>query len=153
MIWILLAAAAAAAPGQPADTPRAFIQKIYAGYANKNYNPLSHADRIFAPRLVAAFNEDSRLAKGEVGYLDGDPLCDCQDFVKIGAQVRSLSQPSKQSALATVHVTYGTGEARDLKLKLQRTSRGWRVADIGTKEEPSLLSAIEKANREARHRH
>jgi hypothetical protein len=145
-MWILLAAAAA----QPAETPKAFIQRIYAGYSNKDYNPLSKADRIFAPKLVAAINEDARLAKGEVGYLDGDPLCDCQDFVKIGAQVRSVSQPSKQNAVAKVHITYGTGEARDLKLTLLRTNRGWRVADIGSPEEPSLLSAIEKSNREMR---
>jgi hypothetical protein len=147
MMWILLAAAAA----QSAETPKAFIQRIYAGYSNKNYNPLNKADRIFAPKLVAAINEDARLAKGEVGYLDGDPLCDCQDFVKIGAKVQSLSQPSRQSAVAKVRVTYGTGDApRDLKLTLLRTSRGWRVADIGSPEEPSLLNAIEKANREAR---
>jgi len=147
---ILLYLAAAAAP--VSETPRGFIQRIYAGYAHKNYNPLDHAERTFAPRLTAAIREDERLASGEVGYLDGDPLCDCQDYAKLAATIRSLKVSGKANAVAAVHVTYGTGEARDLKLTLVRTANGWRIADISSPEEPSLLHALEKSNAEAKKR-
>ena len=147
---ILLYLAAAAAP--VAETPRTFIERIYAGYAHKNYNPLDKPDRVFAPKLTAAIRADERLANGEVGYLDGDPLCDCQDFAKLGATIRSLRLSGKATAVAAVHITYGTGEARDLKLTLLRTAGGWRVADIASPEEPSLLRALERSNAEAKRR-
>lgn len=146
MILIYVAAAAA----QPADTPRAFIQRLYAGYARKHYNPLDRPERAFAPRLTAAIREDERLAKGEVGYLDGDPLCDCQDYARLGATIRSLKPSGKANAIAAVHLTYGTGEARDLKLTLLRTAAGWRIADVSSPDEPSLLKALEKSNAEAK---
>ncbi|HEY6048264.1 MAG TPA: DUF3828 domain-containing protein [Sphingomicrobium sp.] len=150
MTLLLLAAAGA----QPAETPRAFIQRIYAGYVDDNYSPLRRMDRIFARPLVAAIREDERLAHGEVGYLDGDPLCDCQDWAKIGATIRSLAQPTKRSAVATVRLTYGTADPpHDLKLQLALTPAGWRVADVGSPDEPSLLHALEAANREARKHH
>jgi hypothetical protein len=146
MILAALALAAAA----PAETSRAFVTRLYAGYAHKNYNPLDRLDRVFAPRLAAAIREDTRLAKGEVGYLDGDPICDCQDYAKLTARIRSLVTPSAASATANLHLNYGTGEARDLTLKLVLTRAGWRVADVGTKEEPSLLRALEESNRKLR---
>lgn len=140
----------AAAAGPIAETPRTFVQRIYVGYARKDYNPLDRPDGIFAPKLTAAIREDERLANGEVGYLDGDPLCDCQDYARLGATIRSLKLSGKSNAVAAVHISYGTGEARDLRLTLLRTANGWRVADISSPEEPSLLHALEKANAEAR---
>lgn len=148
MMLLFLAAAAA----QPADSPRAFVQRIYAGYARKNYNPLDRPDGIFAPELTAAIREDERLAKGEVGYLDGDPLCDCQDYARLGATIRSMKLIGKANAVAAVHLTYGNGEARDLNLTLLRTASGWRVADVASPDEPSLLKALEKSNAEAKRR-
>ena len=71
---ILLALVAAAA--QPAQSPKAYMQRLYANYAHSDYSPFTHPERVFAPRLLSAINEDSKLANGEVGYLDGDPVCE-----------------------------------------------------------------------------
>jgi hypothetical protein len=62
-------------------------------------------------------------------------------------QVRSLKQPTRHSADARVHVDLGIGEARDLRLKLVLTAGGWRVADVGSADEPSLLGALQRSNR------
>ena len=67
---MLLALALAAAPA--AESPRAFVERIYAGYRTSGFSPFARPERWFAPRLLAAIKEDSRLAHGEVGYLDGD---------------------------------------------------------------------------------
>jgi hypothetical protein len=150
VILAFLAALGALAASPRAESPRQFIARVYAGYARENYSPLDKPAAIFAPALVREIREDQRLAKGEVGYLDGDPLCDCQDYGKLTAQVRTLKRPTKQSADAQVHVDLGIGEARDLRLKLVLTADGWRVADVGSKDEPSLLGAIEKSNRQLR---
>jgi hypothetical protein len=144
MIFLYLAALAG---GGQAESPRAFIQRIYAGYAKRSYNPLNRIDGIFAPPLAAAIREDARLAHGEVGYLDGDPLCDCQDYGRIRAEVRRLTRPTRQSAEAAVHVDLGIGEARDLRLRLVLTPKGWRVGDVGSADQPSLLKALQRANR------
>ena len=55
------------------------------------------------------------------------------------------------SARVSVHFT-GTSESRDIRLKLVRTPLGWRIADVGTKSEPSLLKDLLEANRKARRR-
>ena len=146
MIMILLAAASTAA-AQPA---RSFVERLYANYRIANYSPLDHSERVFAPQLDAAIKEDSRLAHGEVGFLDGDPICSCQDT---GGMHSKLVSVTMSGASATAHVLLkwdGDKKARDVELKLIHTPAGWRVADVATSDEPSLLKDLQKANREAR---
>ncbi len=58
---------------------------------------------------------------------------------------------SGTSATAQILVTWeGTTDRRDIKLNLVRTPAGWRIADVGTSDEPSLLKDLENANRKAR---
>jgi Protein of unknown function (DUF3828) len=145
MILILLAAASS-----PTETPRAFVERIYASYRNENFNPFEHSERVFAPKLNAEINEDARLARGEVGFLDGDPICSCQDTGGMRSRVVSVAR-SGASATAHIVVTWsGTTDRRDIKLNLVRTSAGWRIADVGSADEPSLLKDLEAANRKAR---
>ncbi len=151
MIWILLAAAAAAAPGQPADTPKRFMEHLYANYRNANYNPFDHPSRVFAPRLIAAMNEDSKLAHGEVGYVDGDPVCQCQDPSGMHATVGGVKQQGRDKASVQVSIAWDSGDKpRPTRFSLIRTRAGWRIADVSSADEPSFLAAIEKSNREAR---
>jgi hypothetical protein len=150
MIFLYLAALAAA---HQAESPRAFLQRIYAGYAHANYNPLDHPDRVFAPRLTAAIREDERLAKGEVGYLDGDPVCQCQDPDGLHAKVARVTQQGPAKAQAEVIVDFTDSTARRLRFSLVRTAAGWRIADVAVSDEPSLLRAIETSNRKQRAQH
>ena len=87
ILFALLAVAA-----QPVESPRRFMEQLYANYGHSDYSPFTHADRVFAPRLLAAINEDSRLAHGEVGYLDGDPVCQCQDTGGMRPAIASVKQ-------------------------------------------------------------
>jgi hypothetical protein len=149
MIWLALALAAAA----PADTPRTFMERLYASYHDTDYSPFNHPERVFAPRLLAAIREDETLAKGEVGYLDGDPVCQCQDTDGLKAAVTRVTAGG--AGKASVRVSIGlAGEApRPAQFTLLRTKAGWRIADVSSADEASLLAALEKANREARARH
>ena len=143
MLALLLAAATPAA----ADTPRGFVAAVYARYRDKDFSPFKRPATVFAPRLLAAINEDSTLNQGEVGYLDGDPLCQCQDFERITATITGYQKLTPSLAAVRVHVDLGIDQARDLKLKLARTRAGWRIADVSSDAEPSLLDALEAANR------
>jgi hypothetical protein len=145
MILILLAAASTRT-----ETPRAFVERIYASYRKESFSPFDYSERLFAPKLNAAIKEDARLAHGKVGFLDGDPICSCQDTGGIRSRVVSVSG-SGASAIAHVLVTWsGTTDRRDIKLNLVQTPSGWRIADVGTSDEPSLLKDLEAANRQAR---
>ncbi len=151
MIWILLAAAAAAAPGQPADTPKGFMEHLYANYRNPNYNPFDHPSRVFAPRLIAAMNEDSKLAHGEVGYVDGDPVCQCQDPSGMHATVGGVKQQGRDKASVQVSIAWEAATSRGRRGSTWcAREAGWRIADVSSADEPSFFGAIEKSNREAR---
>lgn len=139
---ILLAFAIVAA--RPAESPTAFLRRVYAGYAHSGYNPLAMPDKIFSPSLAAAIRKDG--SGSEVGYLDGDPLCNCQDYDRITAQIQSLRQPTARSASARVHITLGPRDIRDLRLSLVRTRTGWRIADVVGADGRSLLRALQRSS-------
>ena len=145
---ILLALAAAAA--QPADTPRGFMERLYANYRQSDYSPFTHPDRVFAPRLLAAMNEDTKLAEGEVGYLDGDPVCQCQDTGGMHPKVTAVALQGRDKATVRVSIGWDGEKARPAKFSLVHTRGGWRIADVSSDDEPSLLEALEAANRKPR---
>jgi hypothetical protein len=145
---ILLALLAAAA--QPAEGPRAYMERLYANYRTSDYSPFTHPERVFAPPLLRAIKEDSRLANGEVGYLDGDPVCQCQDSAGIHPTITSVTQERPDKAVVRVSIGWNGDKARPATFKLVRTKAGWRIADVGSADEPSLLRALETANRKAR---
>ena len=146
MIFLALAAAAA----QPADTPRGFMERLYANYRQDDYSPFTHPDRVFAPRLLAAINEDSKLAQGEVGYLDGDPVCQCQDTSGMSPKIVGVTGQGHGKASIRVSIAWEGEEPRPVRFSLVHTAQGWRIADVSSDDEPSLLGSLEEANRKAR---
>jgi hypothetical protein len=145
MLLALLAAAA-----QTAESPKVFMERLYAAYRQSNYSPFTHPDRVFAPRLLAAINEDSKLAHGEVGYLDGDPVCQCQDTAGMHPSIASVSQQAPDKATVKVSIAWEHDKAQPATFSLLRTRAGWRIADVSSADEPSLLKSLEAANRKAR---
>jgi len=146
MILFALAAANPAAN----ESPRAFVERLYASYSNEDYSPFEHPERVFAPALLAAINEDSKLANGEVGFIDADPICQCQDTAGMRSSVASVTG-SRGQATARITLSWqGTKDRRDVRLRLTRTPAGWRIADVITTDEPSLLHDLQEANRKAR---
>ena len=148
MIVTLLALAAA----QPAETPRQFVTRAFAGYRSASFNPLDKPERWFAPRLSAAIRDDAKLAHGEVGYLDGDPICQCQDPDGMRPSVVGAALQGRDKATVKVSIGWPHDKPRPATFSLVRTPAGWRIADVSSADEPSLLKALDKSNAEARHR-
>jgi hypothetical protein len=142
---LALAVALLAAPAP--ESPRAFVERLYAGYRDPNYNPLARPERIFAPALVAQIREDWKLSRDEVGYMDADPLCQCQDAAGLRAAIGDVRPSGRMAAAAQVRITFGGSDPRHLRLTLVRTSAGWRISDIATADEPSLLAGLRRFNR------
>lgn len=148
MILLLLAAAA---PAQPqAESPKAFMERIYANYRNTDYSPFKQPSQVFAARLLAAINEDSRLNQGEVGYLGGDPICQCQDATGLKTTVTRVRLQSGGKATVSVSIGLEGYKPRPATFSLVRTKAGWRIADVSSPDEPSMLRGIEESNRKTR---
>ena len=140
----MILAAVALAAAQAAQGPSEFIEKVYSSYREEGFSPLADPGLYFSPELTAAIEKDS--SGGEVGYLDGDPLCDCQDYDRISAKVVTILQPSAKAATAHVQVDLGTDQKRDLQLRLVLTPLGWRISDVLGTDHHSLLHELEAAN-------
>ncbi|HEX8126579.1 MAG TPA: hypothetical protein VF548_13455 [Allosphingosinicella sp.] len=146
MIALLALALAAAAP---AEAPAAFVERLYAGYRDPDYSPLDRPERVFAGPLVAAIREDARLSRGEVGYMDADPLCQCQDPAGMKPSVGTARLAGPGRASVPVAIDFGS-DRRALRLTLVRTPAGWRIADVAAADEPSLLDSLRRFNRRRR---
>ncbi len=143
MLAFLLAAAATPA----SETPKQFMTRVYAQYRNPDFSPFTHPDRYFSPQLNAAINEDSTLNHGEVGYLDGDPICQCQDSAGMQAAIARVTTEGRGKASVVVAIGWDNDPPRQARFSLVRTRAGWRIADVSGDGEPSLLGALEEANR------
>ena len=134
---VLSTAAAIAAPPR---SPQAFVAALYAEYARPDASgPLTDANavRIFTPRLAAAIHADQTAHPGEVGKLDHDPICDCQDFDGLHLDHLSIptATPTTAIALATFHLGATT---RTVRLFLVRTPTTWQVDNVSAPYMPSL---------------
>jgi hypothetical protein len=148
---LFIGAALGASSAAAAETPKAFMERLYANYRSESFSPFTHPSRVFAPRLLAAIDEDSKLAKGEVGYLDGDPVCQCQDTGGMHASVTGVTRQGATKAAVRVSLRWDGDQPRPTTtFSLVRTKAGWRIDDVSSPDEPSLLKALQDANREAR---
>jgi hypothetical protein len=149
---LILAAALDAGPPPP-ETPSAYMERLYARYGDPSFNPLTNPDFYFAPKLATAIEEDSRLASGEVGYLDGDPICQCQDPAGLQAVVANERMIGADKAEVRVSIGLTGYQPRPATFRLVMTSAGWRIADVSSADESSLLRALEQSNRTQRAKH
>ena len=134
-IWIALAAAmlaqpAAARPG--AVEARAFLDALYAPFAREPLQPtpvLTRPALFFEPALARAMiaDSDASAKRGEVGVLDGDPICDCQDYVPFKAAISRIVVTKGK-----IHATVNFNNARPVSLRyiLVSTPEGLRIHDI-----------------------
>jgi hypothetical protein len=146
---LFLAAWLAPGAAPAADSPGAFVTRLYAAYRNPDYSPLAKPQRVFAPALVAAILEERRLSKDEVGFMDADPLCQCQDASGMRPLVEAVHQAGG-TATVRILLRFGPSERRELRLRLTRGAAGWRIADVATTDEPSLLRDLQAWNRRKR---
>ena len=82
-------------------------------------------DTLFAPVLAGLIKADRALALGEVGVLDGDPICACQDDDKLTVSKIDVAPDGPKRTKTTV------------RYRLEAVDGKWRIADLS---EPSLQS-------------
>lgn len=147
----LLALTAPAAHAQPRDDARAFVTGLYSRYGHGKGPEYAGRDApgTFTPDLVRLIRRDqTETPDGDVGALDGDPICDCQDFEGlklVGVTVKPAVQ-GRASAEATI--VFPDRTRRAIRLDLAQVGKTWRVADVHTADLPSLVELLRRAHPE-----
>lgn len=143
------------AAAQDAKSAEAFLRHIYAAYKAKGpgselFGPKAGA--IFDPGLVALLRADRKAMKGDVELLDGDPICDCQDFDISSVNV-AVQPDGDGKAKATA--TFDNLDAKGIKIDFDLAAVGgqWRIANIHSASTPDFKKALQDEIASAKHRH
>jgi hypothetical protein len=147
MLALLLVLASGAACASALRGPRSFLNRVIA-YETSGRTRLHSATflRFLTPRLRAAVISD--ISGEEVGTLDYDPLCACQD--DDGLHMRIVSVQEQAATANAVLRSVFAAEARQVGLHLMKTPSGWRIADITSTDGGSLLAQLESPKRRRR---
>ncbi len=129
----LLAAMTAGAAAE--QTPKAFLEKLYANYVGPHRNGLRYdSDKAMAgylsPGVITLMDKMYAAARkaDEVPALDGDPFVDAQEWDIKGFDI-AVDQAGDDKA--TGHVRFrNLGEDKSITLDLVRVKAGWRIDDI-----------------------
>ena len=88
--------------------------------------------------------DQARTPRGDIPALDGDPICDCQDFD--GLHLTGLSvdiiDAIHASALAALKFP-GEAAPRVVRLTSLAALQDWRIDDISTIDTPSLRKFLQ----------
>jgi hypothetical protein len=150
------------AHAQDAASAKAFLQSIYARYSKDGPGVEiagPRAARYLHSSLIALLRKDARVVgPGEVGVLDGDPLCGCQDWDGIFELKMKVHEPKAGRAEAVVSFALFKDakpqDMRSLVITLAQENGAWRVWDVvdrsDAKAEFDLRKALEREIRAAR---
>ncbi len=136
---------AAPASGDAADA-KAFLDGLYAHYKVSKDNTFApfeaNVAEVLDPDTIALMKTDDKLLKGELGDIDGDWLCDCQDFESITAVVTVQSATPTDAKATAVFTDTMDGKPKTDTFELVKTPAGWRIHDMGTADQPSLRKVL-----------
>jgi hypothetical protein len=120
----------------------AFVRHLYSEYTTPpKHNSPDFLGRemslVFSPALTRIIRAELRKTpKGDVGKIDGDPICNCQDWEKLSIAKLDITKTSDTTALANISIK-NMDATSSLKLLLIWTPQGWRINDIWTADTPS----------------
>ena len=147
-LWLAAAllALAPAAGAQSLGDARAFVTDLDRAYGRAPEPDYlgPRARRGFSPRLLGLIRQDERDARGEVGALDGDPICDCQDPEGIRLVALELASSGPGRAEARAQVRFAGARREAITLDLVGIGGRWRVDDVHTADTPSLVRYLEQ---------
>ncbi len=145
---------AAHASAQDADAARDFLASVYHHYQNDGigvdaYSP--HGNLYFHSSLIALMLEDQKAASPDVGAINADPVCACQEWdgiwdLKIDVHIDG---PERATAAVSFALSAPQDRPKDASRKLSITlaveNGEWRIYDILDETDPTAPFALRKA--------
>jgi hypothetical protein len=128
------------------DSAEAFVRGLYVKYTPHGHPvAFSYPDAkpiVDAP-MLEWLHQDQVKSKGEVGALDSDPVCQCQDWEHL--KVNSVQSVSRGPGTATVEVSFEDGSGKDrwhqtVRYDLVQAGGAWKIHDIHSHDLPSLIA-------------
>ena len=151
----------------PPVSPERFLADIYRHFArpdsdsvntslptNVTISPWQLASRYFTADTLAVIGAHQALLT-EVGVVDGDPFCGCQDWTHIEVDVVLTKRVSRKRSDATVIFHDVDEKRREVAYRLVLTGKGWRVADmtlLGTSPDGWLVAVLKAETAELHRR-
>jgi hypothetical protein len=143
--------AASAAATDDSAAAKAFLEGVYTHYktAPKDSPPFDiTSTAVVDPELAQLIKDDNKALKGDVGVLDSDWMCNCQDFVSIRATI-AVQSATASTAKATADVvdtgmTGADAKPRRINFDLAKVNGQWRIHDVRNPGQPSLREALTK---------
>jgi hypothetical protein len=149
-LLIVLAVLPIPAAAQDAASAKTFLQSVYALYA-KNGKGATLTSRYYDSTLLRLVATDNKLNAGDIGVLEGDPVCGCQDWAGIWdlkIEIGMMQDPNLALADVTFALSAPNGRKKDDLRKLQFTlapEHGqWRIYDIVDDSDPKAPFQLRK---------
>ena len=125
-------------------SPKAFINEIYAPYLKQDHSYVQTRSDLyekFDSCLTSLLEADNKQLSGDVGYLDADPICNCQDFSRI--KILNISQVGSTGSSLEFSVLFENFlKKEEVKITLKPRGKEWRIADISDAGMPSLKKML-----------
>jgi len=147
----LLPVASGEAYAGAADSAEAFVRGLYAQYTPHGH-PVAFgypdAKPIVDAPMLQWLHRDQVKSNGEVGALDVDPVCQCQDWEHL--KVDSVQSIAGGPGTATVEVRFEDGSGKDrwrqtVRFDLVQVGGAWKIHDIHAHDLPSLIALFRDA--------
>ena len=152
LVTLCLIASCAPAGAQDAASARSFLESLYRLYGKGGQGVAisgRQARTVFDASLLALMRADEKAnGPDQVGVLDGDPLCSCQDWDALRDLKIEMETPVAGRALAQVSFALFAGkngtpeDRRRLEITLASEKGQWRVWDVLDKSEPGHPFAL-----------
>jgi hypothetical protein len=144
-------AAPATAPATTADAAdvTAFLQGLYDHYKTSKNNTFqmfdANAHEVFDDSFIRLMAADTKALKGDLGVIDGDWLCACQDFESLRATitVQSASPTAAKATSDFTDVGIPGQTTQHASISLIRERGRWRIDDIKDGDEPWLRAQLQ----------
>ena len=131
---LLIALLASPAAAQDLDAAKAFVTGLYAAYATPPVPDYlgRQAKDTFSPALLDLMRRDAaRTPKGEVGTLDGDPICNCQDQEIGGVSVVVTAAGASRATAIVGFRNFGAATNRSYSIPLIPANAGTQMGWLG----------------------
>jgi hypothetical protein len=144
----------AGSPAQDVVAAKSFLTSVYKNYHTDGIGVDTvgpHARLYFHSSLIALMREDQKAASPEVGAIDADPVCACQDWNGIWDLKIDVHLETPQRAKASVSFALDPPKDRPndalrrLAVTLATDNGAWRIYDIVDVTDPKAPFGLRKA--------
>jgi hypothetical protein len=128
------------------DSPHAFLERLYRSYGPHGTGHVfayPEARAFVDSSLLALLRRDQLASKGEVGALDFDPVCQCQEWGPFKVLSITAHMQGQNRALGEVRFENGPDGTKDaVAFNLALENGFWKIHDMSWRGTPSLQTYL-----------